>query len=270
MYKSHDELRSQVESELKQLGIEIYKHQDDTPASCPKHGEYEIKKVGEGDFVFKVPNCPKCTKEYGKAFDKRMSELKDEQNRAILAKRYEKAGVGARYMDAELTGSPQGGESQQRLAVRLQGVLNALKRKTEAKSQIVTGGVGTGKTHLASALVKSVIDAGMAARISKVTEITRSIKDGWKTKGITEGEIVERLSSYDLLVIDELGIQFDSEMEKIYLSDILDNRYKAMKPTILLSNLDTEKLKELLGVRLVDRIRQTSQVTSLDYQSLRK
>lgn len=269
MYKSHEELQTQAESELKREGIEIYKHSGEGSSKCPKHGEYEIKEVGKGDFIFKLPNCPQCATEYGQLLEKRISELKDQQNREILSRRYEKAGIGRRYMSAELTAAPQAGEVQQRLVDRFRNILNALKRNTEPKSQIVIGGVGTGKTYLSSALVKNVIDSGLSAKIVKVTEITRAIKDGWKTKGITEAEIIERLSGWDLLVIDELGIQFDSEMEKIYLSDIIDNRYQDMKPTVFLTNLDVNALKQLLGERLADRIRQTSEVTSLDYPSLR-
>lgn len=269
MYKSHEELQTQVESELKAQGYEIHKHNGEGLPDCPKHGKYEVKTVGEGSLKLTIPNCPNCAKEYGELFNKRIAELKDEQNKQILARRYEKAGVGKRYIGAELTASPQAGEQQAILVKRLLEVLNALKSNTEAKSQLVTGGVGTGKTYLASALVKSVIDAGKSAKIAKVTEITRSIKDGWKTKGQTEGEIIDRLSNWDLLVIDELGIQFDSEMERIYLSDIVDNRYKEMRPTIFLSNFDVERLKPILGQRLIDRIAQTSEITGLNYPSLR-
>jgi len=47
---------------------------------------------------------------------------------------------------------------------------------------------------------------------------------------ITQSEIIRRLGGLDLLVIDEVGIQFGTDTERMILYEILDLRYDAMRP----------------------------------------
>ena len=61
---------------------------------------------------------------------------------------------------------------------------------------------------------------------------------------------------FDLLVIDEVGAQFGSDTEKLFIFDIIDGRYQDMKPTILISNLDIAGIKDVIGERCVDRLRE--------------
>lgn len=60
----------------------------------------------------------------------------------------------------------------------------------------------------------------------------------------------------NLLVIDEIGVQFGSEAEKIILFEIINERYEAMKPTILISNLSQQELGAYVSERIVDRMRE--------------
>ncbi len=60
----------------------------------------------------------------------------------------------------------------------------------------------------------------------------------------------------DLLIIDEVGSQFGSDTEKLFIFEIIDGRYQEMKPTILISNLDINGIKESIGERCVDRLRE--------------
>ena len=41
----------------------------------------------------------------------------------------------------------------------------------------------------------------------------------------------------DLLILDEVGVQFGSETEKMILFEIINGRYEQLKPTIVISNL---------------------------------
>ena len=60
----------------------------------------------------------------------------------------------------------------------------------------------------------------------------------------------------DLLILDEIGLQHGSEAEKIILFEILNERYMQCKPTILISNLDINDLKEYITERVIDRMRE--------------
>jgi DNA replication protein DnaC len=61
---------------------------------------------------------------------------------------------------------------------------------------------------------------------------------------------------YDALIIDEVGVQFGSDTEKMIVFDIIDGRYSNMLPTILISNLALPDVKELIGERAIDRLRE--------------
>ena len=57
-------------------------------------------------------------------------------------------------------------------------------------------------------------------------------------------------------MLDEVGSQFGSDTEKLFIFDIIDGRYQNMKPTILISNLDIDGIKDAIGDRCVDRLRE--------------
>ena len=59
----------------------------------------------------------------------------------------------------------------------------------------------------------------------------------------------------DLLILDEVGVQFGSETEKMILFEIINGRYEQLKPTIVISNL-ADALTDYLGERVVDRLRE--------------
>ncbi|EDH5493481.1 AAA family ATPase, partial [Salmonella enterica subsp. enterica serovar Java] len=61
-------------------------------------------------------------------------------------------------------------------------------------------------------------------------------------------------ASLDLLIIDEVGVQFGSASELAILQEIVNVRYENVLPTILISNLTFEQLKDTIGERIVDRV----------------
>lgn len=58
----------------------------------------------------------------------------------------------------------------------------------------------------------------------------------------------------DLLIIDEIGVQFGSDAEKLIMFEIINTRYERMKPTILISNQSKEELAAFIGERVIDRM----------------
>ena len=84
--------------------------------------------------------------------------------------------------------------------------------------------------------------------------LTRAVIKTWRHGAdSTEEDVIERFVSLDLLIIDEVGVQFGSPTEMIILQEIINARYESVLPTILISNLTFEQLKESIGERIVDR-----------------
>lgn len=66
--------------------------------------------------------------------------------------------------------------------------------------------------------------------------------------------MLNQFRNTDLLVLDELGVQFKTEGEQLHLFDIINGRYLDVKPTVLITNLQPSDLRGLLGDRSFDRL----------------
>ena len=74
----------------------------------------------------------------------------------------------------------------------------------------------------------------------------------------------------ELLILDEVGVQFGSETEKLMLFDVLNERYEKRKPCVLLSNLAIDDVKAFLGERVFDRLREDGgEAVAFDWESYR-
>ena len=135
----------------------------------------------------------------------------------------------------------------------------------------MVGGVGTGKTLLASAGIESIVDNNRCEMI-KTIDVVRELKATWaKDSNQTEEGLIKYYSNLDLLVLDEVGSQFGSDTEKLFIFDIIDGRYQNMKPTIIISNLDIDGITDAIGERCVDRLREGGgMMVAFDWKSERK
>jgi len=135
------------------------------------------------------------------------------------------------------------------------------------------GHVGAGKSHLCAAVINQLVRAGRTALFTKAPRLLREIKETFRRDAeITQSEIIRRLGGLDLLVIDEVGIQFGTDTERMILYEILDLRYEAMRPVILTTNItDLRTLEQLLGERIIDRLFEgESKVVFFDWESHRR
>ena len=139
------------------------------------------------------------------------------------------------------------------------------------RNLLLCGNVGNGKTHLASSIVQHVIRQHRAvAVITTASEIIRVFKRSMdRNAGYTEGDVINELASFDLLVIDEVGAQAGTHYELSVLHEVLDRRYNLVKPTVLISNLpatskqgadgrSTPSLEQYIGARALDRLRENN------------
>lgn len=123
-------------------------------------------------------------------------------------------------------------------------------------SFVFSGRPGTGKNHLAAAIGNDLILRGKSVLIVTVADLMSNMKgtfSGGST--LTEERLIHDLSSVDLLVIDEIGMQTESRYEKVIINQIVDRRSSSKRPTGMLSNLNHEGMNALLGDRVMDRMR---------------
>ncbi|SSY68502.1 DNA replication protein dnaC [Alcaligenes faecalis subsp. faecalis] len=168
-----------------------------------------------------------------------------------------RAAIPPRFADRRLSNyQPTCPEAAKALQVAQQYADSFEQAMQAGRSLIFIGNVGAGKTHLAVGIAHEVMEQGYSALFTSVMGAVRSIKETYGRRELTESQAIARLVEPDLLILDEVGVQFSSDTERLYLFEILNGRYENMRPTIVISNLDMAGIKECLGQRVYDRLRE--------------
>jgi DNA replication protein DnaC len=147
--------------------------------------------------------------------------------------------------------------------------------QSQENNLIVSGNVGTGKTHLAYSVYKFLKDRDQDVVITNLMSLLDEIKQSFK-KGFDDLSIYQHSLKSKFLIIDEIGVQYNKESERIMLYDLFDRRYKELLPTIILSNLPNENARNkdksimgVLGLRIYDRIRSGAEYYFINGKSKR-
>ena len=74
----------------------------------------------------------------------------------------------------------------------------------------------------------------------------------------SEQDVIAEFAELDLLIIDEVGRQYKSRegADNIELFNIIDARYRRVRPTIIISNFEREQIRDTLGAAAYDRLRE--------------
>jgi DNA replication protein DnaC len=128
-------------------------------------------------------------------------------------------------------------------------------RLDEGRGIWFTGTVGTGKTTLAMLVSKAAMDADRTVAIYSLPRLLALLRESFNDGAqYSLNDLVERLSSVDLLHIDDVGAEQSSPWVLEQLYTIVNTRYEDGKALLLTTNLDHEALEEQIGPRTVSRI----------------
>ncbi|WP_343154273.1 DNA replication protein DnaC [Buchnera aphidicola (Aphis aurantii)] len=183
------------------------------------------------------------------------SELILRENKAMKMQRVlGRSGIRELYLNCSFENYKIEHEGQRK-------ALKAAKRYAEEFNEniasfIFSGRPGTGKNHLASAIGNYLILHGKSILLVTVADLMSNMKGTFSgSSNITEENLLHNLSSVDLLMIDEIGMQTESRYEKVIINQIVDRRSSSKRSTGMLSNLNHKGMKNLLGERVIDRMR---------------
>lgn len=221
--------------------------------TCDKHGEYQQLRIWteySGRVAEKFSRCPHCVSEELEAVKSQLRSLQ-------VANLMDKANIPDRFAGCSFTSYEPVNKSAKHNLEILRNYAAAWPQMYEAgTSLILCGKPGTGKNHLAVALAKSLIEQHQASvLLTSVMRIIRAVRRTWeKGSEHSEEDVIALYTGMDLLIIDEVGIQYGSESEMIILFDIMNTRYERMLPTVLISNLTPAEISQVISDRLTDRM----------------
>lgn len=124
--------------------------------------------------------------------------------------------------------------------------------KKMGKGLLLHGTVGTGKSHVAACIANKLIDDGYSAYMTNFATIANELQGTFEKQ-----QYIDSLNKYDLLILDDLGIERKTEFMQEQVFNVIDSRYRSGLPFIVTTNLQPEELKKTTDIgngRIYDRI----------------
>ena len=240
---------------------------------CTLHGKYTPYELFFLGSTVKVESCPSCR-------EREIEEWKGWYIEGIsrVAESFIRQNVPERFWFASIS-------SYYAPTLRMKAVKNRILEfiaKPEGKALLLTGNPGTGKSHIGYAIYKYFLVLHLISDphllspkslpvVTSALDLVRSVRDTWYGNGEgrfdSEEEALFCYSNVGILVIDEIGVQFETQAEKLILTEIINRRYNNLRPFVAISNLSLEELTPILGERVLDRF---SEILRFDWQSWRE
>ena len=116
------------------------------------------------------------------------------------------------------------------------------------------GDVGTGKSFFAGCIANALLDRDVPVLMTNFPTILNRLTGMFSED---RSEFIASFDEYDLLIIDDLGVERSTEYAMEQMFFVIDSRYRSRRPMIITTNLKLSELKnppDLAHARIYDRI----------------
>jgi DNA replication protein DnaC len=148
----------------------------------------------------------------------------------------------------------------------------------DGRGLLLMGPVGVGKTHLAVAILRGLMEKGVPCSFYEFGSLLKEIQDSYnpisKTSELT---VLAPVYQAEVLVLDELGASKPTDWVKDTMMQIIGTRYNDRRLTIFTTNFfDTrrtptdETLEDRIGARLRSRLYEMCKTVHLDGEDYRR
>lgn len=239
--------------------------QPDRAGECPTHGPFTSRNLMRSIWT----KCPTCEAEISAArlLEEQAREKAEAAARhrrmldqACIPTRFERCTFDNFIADTD--------EKRHALTVAREYAEDFAENARRGATLIFSGKPGTGKSHLAGAILRTLLTNDV--RYITCMDMIRAVRETWRRNSEhSETKILNYFERLDLLVVDEVGMQYGTEGEQTILFDVLDRRYRELKPVVLLTNQDKDGFRGYVGDRTYDRLRETCRWVAFDWPSHR-
>lgn len=137
------------------------------------------------------------------------------------------------------------GKNNKITKIAMNYVENFEEMKKRGKGLLLYGSVGTGKTFTSACIANALIDRGVPCLVTNFARLVNTISGMYDGKQ----DYIDGLNKFDLLVIDDLAAERDTEYMNEIVQNIIDCRYRAGLPTVITTNLSAEEIKNPADVK---------------------
>ena len=117
---------------------------------------------------------------------------------------------------------------------------------------LMYGPTGGGKTHLGNAIIREVRDRGVDVRMILAADFFSQLKEAI-ADNLTD-TLLRRFKEVEFLVIDDYGVEYNSEWELAKFDELMTSRYATARPTVVITNKDLSVIPERVLSRFKDRV----------------
>jgi DNA replication protein DnaC len=135
---------------------------------------------------------------------------------------------------------------------------------------LLWGGVGTGKSFFAGCVANALIDQGVPVLMTNFARILNTLTGMYSQD---RNDFVDSLNQYRLLILDDLGVERNSEFALEQVFHVIDSRYRSKKPMIVTTNLTLDEMKhpaDLAHARIYDRVLERCVPLKINNRNLRE
>src|SRR5215204_476309 len=225
------------------------------------------KKYGKHGEWYYHPCTPECEKKN----DQREWEISRRDARVATLR--ERSGLSKRMKGYSLANFKiDASNAAGRAWTKANDYVNNWRENQEAgKGLYFCGGVGTGKTHLAVAVMNEIIQTKRVPSLFvTVPELLDNIRGTYNDPGRNLDEWMDAVKNADLLVLDDLGSERATQWVQERLYVIVNHRYREALPTIFTSNTGPKDLAVQLGERTASRMISMCEWISLEGEDYRE
>lgn len=130
----------------------------------------------------------------------------------------------------------------------------------DGEGLILSGGVGTMKTTMAIAILRELVDTKGQGYFIPMASLLDTINSMRERHDASLQAFEHKLRTTSLLVLDDLGAEYDHTWVQCKVDAIVNERYNRMRSTIVTTNLSAQDIRDRYQMRIFDRLRATNQL----------
>ena len=201
-------------------------------------------------------------------YDRREQERKHREFLDIVAKNRSiglpDPGLRKHTFENDLGYNPK----QMRMAKRYVQHWEELRKN--ATGLLLWGDVGTGKSFIAGCIANALLDKGVPVIMTNFARLLNKLTDMYAGD---RNAYIDSFKRYPLMIIDDLGVERNSEFAREQVFSVIDSRYRSELPMIVTTNLTLEELQhpeDLSRSRIYDRILERCLPIRVNDQNIRE